>query len=79
MKSQMAVQRKNLLDDITGSIDVDGDSSHLPEPAEHQAHHLHSTLRWTLYFLIVWQYCYSISDNALLILLRFTKASLTCI
>lgn len=34
---------------------------------------------WALYFLLVWQYCHFIRDNALLMLLRFFKAFLTCI
>ena len=56
-----------------------GDSQPIPEPVEHPSCRLQSLLMWTLYFLIVWQYCHLISDNALLMLLRFFKAFLVCI
>ena len=68
-----------MFEDVAGSIDIDGDNYPLPEPAEHPPHRLRSLLMWSLYFLIVWQYCHLISDNALLMLLNFIKAFLTCI
>ena len=68
-----------MLEDIAGAIDLDEDNYPLPEPAERPTRRLQSLLMWALYFLIVWQYCYLVSDNALLILLRFLRTYLTCI
>lgn len=68
-----------MLEDIAGAVHTDGDSQPIPEPVEHPSRRLQSLLMWTLYFLIVWQYCHLISDNALLMLLRFFKAFLVCI
>ena len=73
------MESSDLLEDIAGAIDLDGESYPLPEPPERPTRRLHALLMWALYFLIVWQYCYLISDNALLMLLRFLKAFLTCI
>lgn len=52
-ESDDEVEESDLFEDIAGSIDVDGDSYPLPEPAEHPTHCLHSILMWALYFLIV--------------------------
>ena len=74
------VEDSDLLEDIAGAINSDADNYPLPEPAaECPNRRLQSLLMWSLYFLIVWQYCHMISDNALLMLLRFLKAFLTCI
>ena len=73
------IEDSDLLEDIAGAIHTDGDSQPIPEPVEHPSRRLQSLLMWTLYFLIVWQYCHLISDNALLMLLRFFKAFLVCI
>lgn len=73
------IEDSDLLEDIAGAIHTDGDGQPIPEPVEHPSRRLQSLLMWTLYFLIVWQYCHLISDNALLMLLRFFKAFLVCI
>lgn len=74
------MEDSDLLEDIAGAINADAENYPLPEPAaECPNRRLQSPLMWSLYFLIVWQYCHMISDNALLMLLRFLKAFLTCI
>ncbi|XP_068676425.1 uncharacterized protein [Montipora foliosa] len=66
------------LEDIAGAIDVDGEDYPLPDPAERPCR-LQSIVMWALCFLLIWQYCYLISDNAVLMLVRFLKTFLTCI
>ena len=68
-----------MLEDVAGAIHTDGESQPIPQTVEHPSRRLQSLLMWTLYYLIVWQYCHLISDNALLMLLRFFKAFLVCI
>lgn len=65
------------LEDIAGAIDVDGEDYPLPDPAERPSCSLQSIVMWALYFLLIWQYCYLISDNAVLMLVRFLKTFLT--
>lgn len=69
------IEDSDLLEDIAGAIHTDGDSQPIPEPVEHPSRRLQSLLMWTLYFLIVWQYCHLISDTALLMLLRFVLST----
>lgn len=69
---------QEFFENVTRGAVLDGDDCPLPDPPE-QSNHLRSILLWMLYFVVVWQYCYFISDNAVLMLLRFLKAFLTVI
>lgn len=54
--------------------DLNGDPSPLPEPVTKSNRVVHALVFWFVYFLLVWQLSYHISENGMAWLLRFLQA-----